>query len=209
MSIRLYNAVRQSGLPRHLRDVAAHLATYADADGRKIFPSMRRIAAELGLTRRMVQAHVSTLRRMRILIPEGSTAGGAHAATTRYRLEENNLPSRAEWNANRRAKPASSASRTDGRTPRHPRGEADFPPRVKSASPKRSKRDPGSGQTAFMQTPKARSMPSLRDYDGDDWRVYEERKRRLRGQAPRSWSSSDPEPFSEEYSDDGSSDSSW
>lgn len=85
MSIRYVDLVLRSALPPMLKLTAVALAKFADADGRRIWPSIATLAQLTSKSVRQVKRDVSTLVRMAVLIPESGRAGGARP--TRYRLD--------------------------------------------------------------------------------------------------------------------------
>lgn len=72
-------AVIESSLPAMTRLIAHTLALHGTAGGKKIFPSVRTIAAEAGTSARCVSEHVDTLVRRGFVLRQarfGDTAGG-------------------------------------------------------------------------------------------------------------------------------------
>lgn len=67
MSGRYVSYVLESALARDLKFTAVVLASYADDDGYRIWPSMGEVAHLRGVTERAVQYHVKELRQMEIL----------------------------------------------------------------------------------------------------------------------------------------------
>lgn len=96
MSILLTEVVLKSALSPEIKPVAALLATYADSDGNRIFPSVGRVAWEVGISRRQAQRHFDRLRRIGVLVPVSSGKGG-RSRTTRYRMDEAAIPKRAAY----------------------------------------------------------------------------------------------------------------
>jgi len=111
MSIALVRAVLDSALERRFRLLALVLATYADQDGGRVFPSVDRLAREVsGLAgptsepargsrpgrhpyRRRVQRDLRALETSGILERESDARGGARR-TVRYRFRAEALPIR-------------------------------------------------------------------------------------------------------------------
>ncbi len=89
--------VADSGLPPHLKMTAVVLALYATEDGDRIYPSVARVARQLGKTERVVRANIATLRNQGVLVTV--TAGGGARRTTHYRLNVNALPQPASLSA--------------------------------------------------------------------------------------------------------------
>jgi hypothetical protein len=88
--------VLRSDLKAYLKPLAVVCALHGDDAGRNIFPSVGRLAWELGTTGRTVQRQLQVLRRRRILIAETPLTGGAYQ-TVRYRLDASSLPQRPTW----------------------------------------------------------------------------------------------------------------
>ena len=84
MGLKLQRRVLESGLPHRLRFLATLLALYGDEDGCNIFPSVRRIAAELDIHPTNVRRQLKALRGLGILIVE--RPGGGRKKSTRYRM---------------------------------------------------------------------------------------------------------------------------
>lgn len=68
MSIRLINKVWQSDLDGTLTAVAGRLAGFADDDGMRIYPTIKRIAADLRINERTVQRAMRKLEEMGLLV---------------------------------------------------------------------------------------------------------------------------------------------
>jgi hypothetical protein len=92
MSASLAVKVYESSLPEKLKILAARLALFGDEHGRRIFPSIERLARECSCSAREVQRRMKRLREMGILSPEGGMAGG-RGRTVRYVLNVAALPS--------------------------------------------------------------------------------------------------------------------
>jgi len=67
MSGVLVSAVLESALEPWLKPYALAFASYGDADGRKVYPGIRRIARELGKSERQTQNAAAALRSLRVL----------------------------------------------------------------------------------------------------------------------------------------------
>ena len=82
-----------SGLPFHLKPVLALLSLYGDRDGTNIYPSVGRVAYELGISDRQVQRQLTQLVTIGVLVPETARTGG-RGQTTHYHLDLDSLPHR-------------------------------------------------------------------------------------------------------------------
>ena len=80
MSIRLVEAVATSDLPAWLRPYAQAFARYAKDDGTQLYPSVGRIAREVGKQRRQTHTAIAELRVRGILVP--LERGGRHKAVS-------------------------------------------------------------------------------------------------------------------------------
>jgi hypothetical protein len=66
--------VFESGLSPSLKLACVRMVLFGDAEGYRIYPSMHRLARELGCTKRSAQQRIRKLRDMGILIPLRSRA---------------------------------------------------------------------------------------------------------------------------------------
>ena len=85
MSGTLVSLVFESTLPAWLKPYAAALASFANDDGSRVFPSVARVARMVGRSSRQARRAVTELRRRRVLVPVA--APGRHRAT-RYHFNE-------------------------------------------------------------------------------------------------------------------------
>lgn len=92
MSAKLAMRVADSALPAHLKWTLVVLALYATDEGERVFPSMPRMARQLGVSVRQARANVTALCGLRVLIPVTPRIGGA-GRTTHYRIDASALPS--------------------------------------------------------------------------------------------------------------------
>ena len=60
-------AVDRSGLPRREREIARWMVSFAEDDGSKIYPSVKRIAELSGYSERSVQLAIAKLRALDVL----------------------------------------------------------------------------------------------------------------------------------------------
>lgn len=104
MSGLLAGRVWHSGLPAHLKPLAAALADEARDDGSNCRPAVAFIAWKLGADRRTVQRGMSTLRDMGVLRATCHGAcqkrpgeGHGRASPVAYVLDETALPTRESW----------------------------------------------------------------------------------------------------------------
>jgi len=81
MSARLVSAVFASSLPAWLKPYAIALATFAADDGRRVYPTIARLARMVGRSDRATQTAIGELRRLGVLTLE-APAGRYRA--TRY-----------------------------------------------------------------------------------------------------------------------------
>jgi hypothetical protein len=94
MSGRYVTAVLESGLVPDVKFTAAVLASFADDEGYRIWPSMGEAAHLRGISERAVQYHVKELRRMEILeIVKPATQW----FPAQYRMRLDKLPTRAPY----------------------------------------------------------------------------------------------------------------
>ena len=103
MGFKLEGKVWESSLPRGLKPLASRLASYADDDtGRKAYPSVGRLAWELGVSDRAVQMNLRKLELLSVI----RKIGVWRTRTNEYQVVVERLPTRPAWLPDR-AKPAS------------------------------------------------------------------------------------------------------
>jgi len=89
VSGRLVSAVFDSALPGWLKPYGAALASFADDEGFRVYPSIKRIARMVVRSERQAQRAVTELRRLHIL---EVLAPSGRATATRYRFHAERLP---------------------------------------------------------------------------------------------------------------------
>ena len=82
-----------SGLPYPIKCLAVALGLYGNRNGRNIYPSVGRLAHELGITQRSVQRQLGELITIGVLLPVTPRTGG-RGRTTVYELDLEALPDR-------------------------------------------------------------------------------------------------------------------
>lgn len=103
MGFKLEGSVWKSSLPPRLKPLASRLASYADDNtGRKAYPSVGRLAWELGVSDRAVQMNLRKLELLSVI----RKIGVWHTRTNEYQVVVERLPTRPAWLPDR-AKPAS------------------------------------------------------------------------------------------------------
>lgn len=88
-SFRHQRTVWESTLPPHLKLVALALLSFADADGRNIYPSVSRVAGMVGKSARAVQTDIGALLSAGLFVLE--SRGGGRAKTARYRFAKDEV----------------------------------------------------------------------------------------------------------------------
>lgn len=91
MSVTLVEGTWAADLPRNVQLVLLAFAHHADPKMGISYPSLDRVAWEVGVTKRQVQRIVKQLVKGDILRPAGSTAGG-RGHTTRYAVHPEKAP---------------------------------------------------------------------------------------------------------------------
>jgi len=89
MSGRLVSIVFDSALPAWLKPYAAVFASFADDDGKKIYPSVARVARMVGKSERSAQRALHALRGRGVLVLE---VGPGHHRAPRYAFRAVALP---------------------------------------------------------------------------------------------------------------------
>jgi len=93
MSGLLVSRVLESALPPWLRPFATVLASFADDDGQKIFPSVKRVARMAGRSERQAARALRTLRAYGVIEPVGFAPRRSNArAVVQYRFHVGALP---------------------------------------------------------------------------------------------------------------------
>jgi hypothetical protein len=93
---KIIRAIYDSALPPHLQRFAVLMAECGKPDGTDVRPGVDHLTYWLHHTRRGVQKSLRQLEALGVLVPVGSTKGGS-GQTTRYRIDIDALPRRAEW----------------------------------------------------------------------------------------------------------------
>jgi hypothetical protein len=130
VSATLAMRVTESTLPSHLKWTLVVLALYATDSGDRVFPSVARVAWQLGVSDRQARANIAALCALGVLVPVTPRKGGA-GKTTEYRIDVNVLP------AGEFQKPGSRLPRSITKNP-----EVHFPvqnPKPGSAAPETRK----------------------------------------------------------------------
>lgn len=96
MSALLVRAVFESALKPNMKITAAALATFADKDGARIYPSLGRVGWMTGKTTRQVRRDVAEMVKLGVL-EEVTERKGGRGLTTRYRFDPSALPQRPPW----------------------------------------------------------------------------------------------------------------
>lgn len=109
MSIVVIRRVLDSDLPHRLKSVAVALAWWAADDGSRVFPSVERVAWDLGRDRRFVQRMMRQLEGLGVLIRETDARGGRRR-TTGYCMNLSALPARDPYKTAACAPPFSKAN---------------------------------------------------------------------------------------------------
>jgi hypothetical protein len=91
MSGRYVSRVLESNLPAYLSKTAEALATFADDDGYKIWPSVPYVAWLTKQSERTVQNHLAALRKLEILVEHRPAT---QHRPTEYRMDLTKLPTR-------------------------------------------------------------------------------------------------------------------
>jgi hypothetical protein len=114
VSQRLARLVYSSDLPARLKPVAGDLAVYADDAGGRIYPSVERVAWDLGITPRSAKRLIGELRRVGVIVPLSDRRGGA-GRTVSYRFDASALPTRAPLTKRCHPRHPSEARKSDTR----------------------------------------------------------------------------------------------
>lgn len=137
MSIRLINKVWQSDLDGMLTAVASRLAGFADDDGKRIYPTIKRIAADLRINERTVQRAMRKLEEMGLLVLVAEADARAQRPR-QYRIDVSVLDARARQTCDDRYIETTDNCEADTPPPvadRHPPGGALSPPPVAHCHP--------------------------------------------------------------------------
>lgn len=98
MNGRLLMTVLESALHPRLKTTCAALASFADANGERIFPSLARVGWLIGKSERQVRSDVAALVGMGVLVEVTPRTGGRGRSTV-YRLGVDALPQRPPFGA--------------------------------------------------------------------------------------------------------------
>jgi hypothetical protein len=168
VSATLAMRVTESTLPSHLKWTLVVLALYATDSGDRVFPSVARVAWQLGVSDRQARANIAALCALGVLVPVTPRKGGA-GKTTEYRIDVNVLP------AGEFQKPGSRLPRSITKNP-----EVHFP--VQNPKPGSAAPEPGSAaqktRKCNAQNPEVHFRRSVRDQSEISQEVLEQRRRR-------------------------------
>ena len=161
--IALTRSILASALPRNEKLLALGLTSFANRDGRSIYPSVDRLAWTVSMSSDTTTRLLTRLVSRGVLVAETPRTGG-RGRTTRYRLAVDALPQRPDY---RRTKPPNTAGVSEPRSPAKTRTN----PGRQSRKPRQEPHEyPGRNQVGSVHVPDHRPVhvPGAPVGAGDD-----------------------------------------